>query len=108
MAASVIISLIAASGGSTNVGTALIAAAAAVVGVVVTLLGTVYAANKRVAEVRETYRQRLQDVYLENARTYLNSVYLPLHLALAGLVVAYRRFLLSLASETVMSGGPRK
>jgi hypothetical protein len=71
---------------------ALIAALGAVLGVVITVSGTIYAAKKKTEEVWLVYEQRLQDRYLENARAYLESVYIPLHLALAHLTRSYRVF----------------
>lgn len=71
---------------------ALIAALGAVVGVVFTVSGTIYAAKKKVQEIEVVYEQRLQDRYLDNARAYLESVYMPLHLALAKLTGSYRTF----------------
>jgi hypothetical protein len=72
--------------------TALIATGGVVLGAVLAALGAIYAAKKKAQEVELTYAQRLQDSYLENARLYLNSIYLPVHLALARLVTEYRTF----------------
>lgn len=71
---------------------ALIAALGALFGVIITVAGTVYAAKKKVKEVELTYRQKLQDTYLQNARSYLESVYLPLHVAVSKLAVSYEAF----------------
>lgn len=72
--------------------TALIAAGGVVVGALLAAVGAIYAAKKKTQEVEAAYVQRLRDSYLENARSYLNSVYLPVHLALAQLVMEYRKF----------------
>ncbi len=71
---------------------ALIAALGAVVGVVITVSGTIYAAKKKTEEIELVYVQRLRDRYLDNARAYLESIYVPLHLALAHLTASYRTF----------------
>ncbi|MGJ5805096.1 hypothetical protein ACSCB1_39270 [Streptomyces europaeiscabiei] len=71
---------------------ALIAALGALFGVIITVAGTVYAANKKVKELELTYQQKLQEAYLQNARSYLDSVYLPLHVAVSKLAVSYEAF----------------
>lgn len=72
--------------------TALIAAGGLVLGALLAAVGAIYTAKKKAQELEITYSQRLRDSYLENARSYLHSVYLPIHLALARLVVEYRQF----------------
>jgi hypothetical protein len=69
-----------------------ITAAGVVVTAVAAAIATAYTANKKVREVELSYAQRLQDSYLNNAREYLQSVYLPLHLAVTDLVEAHRDF----------------
>ncbi|MFE1994120.1 hypothetical protein [Streptomyces parvulus] len=71
---------------------ALIAALGTLFGVVVTVVGSIYAANKKVKELELTYQQKLQEAYLQNARAYLESVYLPLHVAVSKLAAAYEAF----------------
>ncbi|MGK3206863.1 hypothetical protein [Amycolatopsis sp. MEPSY49] len=72
--------------------TALIAAGGVVVGALLAAAGAIYTAKKKAQELDITYSQRLRDSYLENARSYLHSVYLPVHLALARLMMEYRKF----------------
>lgn len=80
--------------------TALIAAGGVVLGALLAAVGAIYAAKKKTQEIEISYAQRLRDSYLENARSYLSGVYLPVHLALARLVMAYRRFRSHLDFET--------
>lgn len=72
-----------------------ITAAGVLLGVIFTVLGSVFVANKRLREIEITHAQKLQEVFLSNARNYLESVYVPLHLAQAQLASAYRQFQLS-------------
>jgi type VI protein secretion system component VasK len=85
----------------TNWVTVGITAAGVLLGVVVTVLGSLYVANKRITELEITHAQKLQEVFLSNARDYLEAVYLPLHLAQARLASGYRQFQLRDASADV-------
>ncbi|QIM21616.1 hypothetical protein G7075_11570 [Phycicoccus sp. HDW14] len=73
---------------------------------VITVLGSLYVANKRITELEITHAQKLQEVFLSNARDYLEAVYLPLHLAQARLASGYRQFQLSGASADVATSQP--
>jgi hypothetical protein len=85
--------MIASSSGGTNaVLIALPAVVGVLVGTVITAVGTAYSTKKKIQEIELTYGQKLQDVYLENARNYMEGVYLPLHLALAELSKSYETF----------------
>lgn len=69
-----------------------VTAAGVVVTAVAAAIATAYTANKNVREVELSYAQRLPDSYLNNAREYLQSVYLPVHLAVTDLIEAHRDF----------------
>jgi hypothetical protein len=71
-------------------------------GVIFTVLGSVFVANKRVTGLEITHAQKLQEVFLSNARAYLESVY-PLHLAQARLASAYRPFQLQKPGNGVVA-----
>jgi hypothetical protein len=70
--------------------TALIAAAGVVVGALVTALAAAYAAKQKTREVELTYRQKLQDNYLANARQFIEEVYVPISIALGTLSDAFQ------------------
>ncbi|MFI5915601.1 hypothetical protein [Dactylosporangium sp. NPDC051541] len=71
--------------------TAVITAAGVVLGAVASATAVVVAANRKVRELEVTYRQKLQDNYLENARAYTNSVYVPLATSVTKLAAEYER-----------------
>lgn len=72
--------------------TALIAALAVVLGASATAVATVVSANRKVREVEISYLQRLQESYLDNARAYTNSVYVPLAVTLTRLSASFETF----------------
>ena len=51
---------------------------------------TAYASRKRIKELELTQQHALREIYFTNARAYLESVYLPLHLLNAKLAAAFR------------------
>ncbi|MFG1881984.1 hypothetical protein [Micromonospora sp. NPDC049102] len=75
--------------------TAAIAALAVILGAAATAIATIIAANKKVREVEITYLQRLQESYLENARAYTNSIYVPIAIAMTRLLSAFDQFRLN-------------
>ena len=75
-----------------TIATAVIAAVAAVVGAVVGAIGKGYASRQKLRELEFEYEKRLQDRYLENARVYLASVYVPLSISLTKLNTGYQAF----------------
>ncbi|QIK74706.1 hypothetical protein [Nocardioides piscis] len=83
--------------------TVAITAGGILLGVILTVFGSLYVANKRITELEITHAQKLQEVFLSNARDYLESVYLPLHLAQAHLASAYRLFQLDDARSSQSS-----
>ena len=89
----------ASSGGGSSLAPVAITAGGVLLGVVFTVLGSLFVANKRITELKITHAQKLQEVFLSNARDYLDSVYLPLHLAQARLAASYRRFQLREATH---------
>ncbi|GAA0447849.1 hypothetical protein Ade02nite_60380 [Paractinoplanes deccanensis] len=72
--------------------TAVIAGAAAVLGAAVTATASVIAANRKVREIEVAYRQKLRESYLENARKYTESVYVPIAVALTKLTGAFDQY----------------
>ena len=71
--------VLAASQGGTPVWvTPLIAAGAAILAAVVTALASAYVARRKVAELQLSNSFELAKQYLESARNYTQSVYLPL------------------------------
>lgn len=64
----------------------------AIIGGVASAFAATYASKKRIKEVELTQQHKLQEIYLSNAREYLESIYLPLHLAQARLATAFRTF----------------
>lgn len=73
-------------------------------GVVFTALASYLIARQRVREIVVQYEQRLQSEYLENARLYTNSIYVPLSTALVELRLAYERFLPHIDFDAGTSG----
>ncbi len=62
------------------------------VGAVVGAIGKGYASRQKLRDLEFEYEKRLQDRYLENARVYLASVYVPLSISLTKLNTAYQGF----------------
>jgi hypothetical protein len=72
--------------------TALIAALAAVLAATATALASAYAARRKVAEIELTNSFQLANQYLESARRYTETVYLPLAVAVHDLHSAFLAF----------------
>lgn len=72
--------------------TALVAAAAAIVGAIVGAISKGYAAQQKLRELEFEYEKRLQANYLENARAYLASVYVPLSISLTQLNTEFHTY----------------
>lgn len=89
--------------GGTSWVTVGITAAGVLLGVIFTVIGSLYVANKRITELEITHAQKLQEVFLSNARDYLEAIYLPLHLAQARLASDYRQFQLRDAPAGVLA-----
>jgi hypothetical protein len=79
--------------------TAIIAAAAVVLGALLTAASATYSASRKTAELRLTYAQQLQEGYLQNARQYLSSVYMPINISLYDFQRAYADFRESLTED---------
>lgn len=77
--------------------TALIAALGVVLGATATGVASVIAANRKVREVELVYMQRLRENYLENARAYTQSIYMPLATSLTLLAASFAKFQSELA-----------
>jgi len=71
---------------------ALIGVGGVVLGVIATSIGAAYTARQRIREVELTYRQRIRENYLANARAYLTDVYVPLSTLLSRLSASYVAF----------------
>src|SRR5580698_6794332 len=83
--------ILASSSRSASLPVAAIAAAAVVLGGVLTAGATAYAAHRKTAELKILYEQRLADRYIANAREYLEGIYLPLSIALSTLRRSYEQ-----------------
>lgn len=69
-----------------------IAALSAIGGATITGFFKTLSSRQKILEVKEAYRQRLQDNYLENAREYTESVYVPISILLSRLTYGFREF----------------
>jgi hypothetical protein len=72
--------------------TALLTALAAIVGAIIGGLAKGYVSRQKRRELELEYEKRLQAGYLENARTYLSSVYVPLAILVTKLNTAYQAY----------------
>jgi hypothetical protein len=72
--------------------TALIAAGGVVVGALLAALASTYAASRKTAEIELSYFHKLRDTYLENARQFMGTIYVPLNIQLTALSKAYYQF----------------
>lgn len=72
--------------------TTLIATGGVVFGAVATALASAYSAGQKVREIEVSYKLKLSEAYLSNARLYTSSVYVPIAIALSSLNDSYRRF----------------
>ncbi len=64
---------------------AIIGAAGAIIGTILTLTGTTITARQKIKEIELTHRQALEDKYLVNARLHINTVYMPININLSKL-----------------------
>ena len=80
--------------------TTLIATAGVALGAVATALASAYSAGQKVREIEVSYKLKLSEAYLSNARQYTGSVYMPIAIALSSLNDSYRRFRSSLDEGT--------
>jgi hypothetical protein len=70
----------------------LVATGGVVFGAVVTAIASAYSAGQKVREIEVSYKLKLSEAYLSNARQYTSSVYVPIAIALSSLNDSYRRF----------------
>jgi hypothetical protein len=68
----------------------LITAAGVIISAIVGAVTATYSARLKSKEIEITYQQRLQDTYLQNARQYITSVYVPINIALRNLADHFR------------------
>ena len=80
--------------------TTLIATGGVVLGAFATALASAYSAGQKVREIEVSYKLKLSEAYLSNARQYTSSVYVPIAIALSSLNDSYRRFRSSLDERT--------
>lgn len=78
---------------------ALIGAVSAIGGALVAGIATWANGRLKLRELQVTYEQKLEDKYLENARQYINGVYVPLSLALSKLAQSHRLLRASLGES---------
>lgn len=71
---------------------ALITAGAAIAASSLAAIAAYYSARLKSKEIEITYEQRLKDTYLQNARQYINGVYVPINIALRNLSDHFRIF----------------
>ncbi len=76
-----------------------IAALSAIGGAIITGFFKTLSSKQKVEEVKEAYMQRLQDNYLENAREYTESLYVPLSILLSSLTYKFRELRAEKGSE---------
>jgi hypothetical protein len=69
-----------------------IGTAGVLLGAIITALASAYSARQKVREIELTYKQKLHESYLTNARQYIKSVYIPLSIALLKLLDRYLKF----------------
>lgn len=69
--------------------TALIAAGGVVIGATVTAIASAFSARQKIRELDVTYKQRLREGYLANARAYTHALYVPLGILITRLSNAY-------------------
>lgn len=72
--------------------TALVGAAAAVLGAIAGGLAKGYVSRQKFRELEFEYEKRLQSGYLENARAYLSSVYVPLAILVTRLNSSFQSY----------------
>jgi len=65
---------------------------AAIIGAAIGAYSKAVSSKHKILELRESYENRLQDNYLENARKYTESVYAPMSIALSELTYEFRKF----------------
>jgi gas vesicle protein len=64
----------------------------AIVGAVIAAVINLIAATKKVQEVELRYRYKLHENYPENARKYIENVYVTINIALTELSDSYKKF----------------
>jgi hypothetical protein len=71
--------------------TSIVAAVSAITGAAIVAYGKARSARHKLEELRESYEQRLQETYLQNARAYTQSIYIPLSILLSDLSYAFHQ-----------------
>lgn len=64
---------------------ALIGTTGVIVGAILTFLASAFAAQQKIKELEVTYRQKLDDTYLTNARLHIDTLYMPINISLSQL-----------------------
>jgi len=72
--------------------TAITVAASGIVGAAIGAYSKAVSSKQKINELKENYNQKLQDTYLENARKYTESVYVPLSISLSNLGYMFQSF----------------
>ncbi|WP_161888558.1 hypothetical protein [Pontibacter russatus] len=80
----------------------IVTASCTLIGVAFTALATRYSAIQKIKEIEITYRQKLQEGYLSNARQQIGNVYAPLNIILSKLIENYVDFSNNIEFENAM------
>jgi hypothetical protein len=80
---------------------ALVTILAATVGAIIAGIVNAYAANRKIREIELQYLFKRRDSYIDNARSVMAEVYIPISIALTKLSNSYQRFM-------SMSGAPQQ
>src|SRR4051812_24967697 len=71
---------------------ALVTVLAAATGAIVAGIVNAYAANRKIREIELQYLYKRRDSYIDNARSVMAEVYIPISIALTKLSNSYERF----------------
>ena len=69
-----------------------IAAVSAIIGATIGAYSKAVSSKQKINEIKESYNQKLQDNYLEKAREYTESVYIPLSILLSHLSYNFKTY----------------
>ncbi len=71
---------------------ALIGTVGVIVGAMLTFLASAFAAKQKIKELEVTYRQKLNETYLTNARLHIDTLYMPINLSLTQLADTFEEY----------------
>jgi gas vesicle protein len=71
---------------------ALIGTVGVIIGAILTFLASAFTAKQKIKELEVTYRQKLNEIYLTNARFHIDTLYMPINISLTQLADTFEEY----------------